>query len=361
MTNKFKHWFLFFCFIILFLGISSVSTEVSAKTALSKSQLTLSVGQTKTLKLNGSSGKVTWSSNKKSVASIDSKGKITAKGKGSAIITAKNKGVKYTCKVCVYKVTCSNSQVAAKAKSILKSQIKGNMSDAQKIKAIHDYMILNCAYDYSSYLNGRIPKTSFSAAGVLLKKKAVCQGYAEAFQLFMDSLGISCKTITGTANGGGHAWNMVKVNKQWYHIDVTWDDPVPDEKGQLCYEYFLIKDSVMDDDHKWTKSNYPKCTGSSDTFISLFGTVSKDSTAAAASLAAQYQAGSNTLTLIVSKKVYDSNTSFLWDCVNGAAELLDMECYGISCSHYSYGKYYIYSLKLSFTPKTDTAPENFDF
>ena len=63
------------------------------------------------------------------------------------------------------------------------------MSDAKKIKAIHDFIILNCAYDYNSYLKNQIPGTSFSPAGVLLKKKAVCQGYAETTKLFMDSLG----------------------------------------------------------------------------------------------------------------------------------------------------------------------------
>ncbi len=357
MAKKLKHLLLFFSFIILFLGSISVSTEVSAKTAMSKAQLTLSVGQTKTLKLNGSSGKVTWSSDKKSVAAVNSKGKITAKGKGSAVITAKNKGVKYTCKVCVYKVSYSNSKVAAKAKKVIQNNITGDMTDAKKIKAIHDYMVLNCAYDISSYSSGNIPQASFSPVGVLLKKKAVCQGYAETFQLFMDALGISCKTVTGTGNGGGHAWNMVKVNKQWYHIDVTWDDPIPDQKGRIRYEYFLIKDSVMDDDHWWNKSNYPKCTGSSDAFISLFGTVSKNSTQAAASLAAQYQAGSKILTLIVSKKVYDNNTFSLWDCLNGTAELLGMECHSYSYSKYSYGKYYIFNLKPSFTVIEDTNPD----
>lgn len=103
-------------------------------------------------------------------------------------------------------------------------------------KAIHDYMLLNCEYDYNNYLNGTIPWESFGAAGVVVNHRAVCNGYATAFQMFMGMLGIKCEMISsGQLN---HAWNRVMLDDEWYMVDVTWDDPVPDEPGRITYTYF---------------------------------------------------------------------------------------------------------------------------
>ena len=66
----------------------------------------------------------------------------------------------------------------------------------------------------------------------------------------MDILGIPCETITGTAGGIGHAWNAVMLDDEWYMVDVTWDDPVPDTPGQVLYGYFNITDEKMKQDHK---------------------------------------------------------------------------------------------------------------
>lgn len=350
MNKNSRSFVSFLCCMFLFFAIFAVPSQVSAKTGLSKTELTLSVGQTKPLRLNGTSGKTTYRSSKKSVVTVTSKGKITAKGKGSAVITAKNHGITYTCKVCVYNVSYSNQQVAAKAKKVIQQTIKGNMSDAKKIKTIHDYIISNCAYDYNSYLKNQIPDTSFTPAGVLLKKKAVCQGYAETTKLFMDSLGIPCKMVVGTGNGGGHAWNLVQVGKKWYHLDVTWDDPVPDVKDRLRYEYFLVKDSVMAEDHNWNKNAYPKCKSSSNSLISLFGTVTKNVSDASSVLASQYQNGNKKLTLILPTKASGADTFSMMSCLSDAAELLGMECHSCSYSYYIYGSYYIYNITTTFTP-----------
>ena len=145
------------------------------------------------------------------------------------------------------------------AKSILKSIITKDMEDVDKVKAVHDYIVLNTAYDYDNLKKGTIPSESFTIEGVLYKGIAVCQGYAFAFQMFMDLLGIDSKIVVGTADGVSHAWNMVSLKGDWYHVDVTWDDPVPDREGVVQYNYFLVTDAVMEVSHIWERENYPAC------------------------------------------------------------------------------------------------------
>ena len=79
----------------------------------------------------------------------------------------------------------------------------------------------------------------------------------------MDKMGIECNVVTGTAtNAAGtvnHAWNQVKLDGEWYFVDVSWDDPVPDWYGNVKYTYFL-KSAKDFADHTWNVSNYEKCS-----------------------------------------------------------------------------------------------------
>ncbi|MDF2544287.1 MAG: Ig protein [Herbinix sp.] len=79
----------------------SVVIAEAASLKISYKSLTLEVGKTKTLKVSGTTKKITWTSNKKSVATVSSKGKVTAKAVGEAVITAEVSGKKLTCKVTV--------------------------------------------------------------------------------------------------------------------------------------------------------------------------------------------------------------------------------------------------------------------
>lgn len=139
---------------------------------------------------------------------------------------------------------------------IIEDIITPEMSDYDKVKAVHDYIVLNCEYDYENYVNDTIPQDSYSPRGALINKKAVCEGYAAAFKAFMDELSIPCKFVSGKASSNGdftgrvnHAWNRVEVGGVWYQIDVTWDDPVPDQKGKVRYKYFLLSDEEMNRTH----------------------------------------------------------------------------------------------------------------
>lgn len=154
--------------------------------------------------------------------------------------------------------------------TIINNSITASMSDFDKAKAIHDYIIINTSYDTST----SIPDSSFSPDGVFLKGIAVCQGYAEAYKLFMDALEIECEVVRGSADNVSHAWNVVKIDGQWYHVDVTWDDPIIENQvltgtANLTYSYFLKPDEIFYKDHIATSSP-PVCSSNTYLYIQQY-------------------------------------------------------------------------------------------
>lgn len=110
-------------------------------------------------------------------------------------------------------------------------------SDYEKILRIHDALALHGEYDMS--LSVHDPYT------LIVSGTGVCQAYAEGFKMYMDLCGIPCIVVTSTEMN--HAWNMVYLGGNWYHIDVTWDDPVPDQKGIVQYKHLLLNDDEIRD------------------------------------------------------------------------------------------------------------------
>ncbi|MBQ2801849.1 MAG: Ig domain-containing protein [Lachnospiraceae bacterium] len=105
----------------------TVTVEAASKVKLNKTKATLYVGKSTQLKVKGTTKKVTWKSSNKKVATVTSKGKVTAKKKGKAIITAKVSGKKYTCKVTV-------KDIALKSISLNKTSVTLDMQDTYKLK-----------------------------------------------------------------------------------------------------------------------------------------------------------------------------------------------------------------------------------
>ena len=84
--------------------------------------------------------------------------------------------------------------------------------------------------------------------GSLLEGKSVCAGYARAYQLLMQAVGIPVFYVTGHSKGQGHAWNLVQLDGEWYYTDVTWDDQ-NDDGGAIYYAYFNLTYEQMCEDH----------------------------------------------------------------------------------------------------------------
>lgn len=122
-----------------------------------------------------------------------------------------------------------------KVTQILAEQIHEGMTDWQIALALHDYLIVNATYDES--LN------KLSAYDLLVEGSAVCSGYAVAYQDLMQRAGIECRYVISEAMD--HAWNQVKIGGQWYHVDLTWDDPTPNGEGYVDHSYFLVTDQEI--------------------------------------------------------------------------------------------------------------------
>jgi len=123
------------------------------------------------------------------------------------------------------KITAMRAELRQKALSML-GAVKGFSTDLKKEKALHDALINACSYDVNAVQNSDAYPDSYSAYGALVKNKAVCQGYAQAMKLLLSSCGIKCLYVSGQANGGDHAWNVVQIGGKWYSLDATFDDPV---------------------------------------------------------------------------------------------------------------------------------------
>ncbi|MBR5410996.1 MAG: hypothetical protein IK104_10045 [Clostridia bacterium] len=96
---------------------------------------------------------------------------------------------------------------------------------------------------------------STNAYGALVGKKAVCEGYAYAAKLVCDMARVPCCVLRGTvvsADGAeeGHMWNAARLGGAWYHLDLTWDDPVSERENNVQHAYFNVPTAMVEADHK---------------------------------------------------------------------------------------------------------------
>lgn len=152
-----------------------------------------------------------------------------------------------------------------RVKDIIDKLIKQGMSDYEKEVALHDYLLKNAEYDKRLY-DGNMPEESYTDYGVLVKGTGVCDSYAKAMYRLLNSAGIETLYVTGDAIDGRntipHAWNIVKLDGEYYNLDATWNDPIVYNKPQgiIRYTYFNITDEKLSKDHIWDRSKYPECT-----------------------------------------------------------------------------------------------------
>ncbi|MCD3350085.1 transglutaminase-like domain-containing protein [Clostridium botulinum] len=175
----------------------------------------------------------------------------------------------------------------AAVKRIVKEVVKDDMTSVEKELALHDYVVKHADYNMEGLKKNPADLEDHSAYGVLVLGKGVCESYAKAMHLLLNEAGIECKYATGYkknkdgSQGGGHAWNIVKLDNEWYNLDATWDDPVSDRVGRsdkdvvvspVIHTYFNVTDDIFDKDHirgEYEQKNYPKANGTKYSYDNL--------------------------------------------------------------------------------------------
>ncbi len=136
----------------------------------------------------------------------------------------------------------------------------------EQVLYVHDKLVLNCVYATEAaekMESGNLENQDYiywHAYNLFDEGTVVCQGYAQAFYAILKELGHE----VAFCFNDGHIWNYIKLNGEWYHLDATWDDPVPDQGELAVHTYFLRTDASMRDHfpEQWVTSldSLPECT-----------------------------------------------------------------------------------------------------
>ncbi|MBR4058192.1 MAG: DUF4358 domain-containing protein [Oscillospiraceae bacterium] len=149
-----------------------------------------------------------------------------------------------------------------KVTQVLETEIREDMTALEKELAIYTWLTANASYDLRHYdIPNAAPRESYEPHGAILGGKAVCLGFATAFQLFMDVLDIECITVVGAAFNSreDHAWNMVRLDGEWYCTDATWDE------GAYGFGFFnRSSDYFAMTGHQWDYEAYPIAVAEED-------------------------------------------------------------------------------------------------
>ncbi len=119
--------------------------------------------------------------------------------------------------------------------SIKKELINDKLSLEDQLRIIHDYIIDNTIYDSNRADNNISEYKSDIAYGPLIEGYAICGGYSDAFELFLEELNIKSYKISSDY----HVWNAAYLYDNWYHFDLTWDDPVTNTNEQIIEDKFF--------------------------------------------------------------------------------------------------------------------------
>lgn len=125
-----------------------------------------------------------------------------------------------------------------------KSGINDSMSDYEKAVTVAKYLQKLISYDYSPQEGSAVHTTKTA----LTQRKAVCQGYANAYSNLMRMCGIECNYVRGTANGGNHGWNKLVIDGVEYYTDVTWNSCLNNTR------YLMISFEAMSSDHLYKEN-----------------------------------------------------------------------------------------------------------
>ena len=150
--------------------------------------------------------------------------------------------------------------------------INDDMTDEEKVRAINDFMVAEYRYTFGDKgpcksqgcTEEKLGKYSvYSTFSLIYGKGGVCDAKAKLFYRLAKKAGLDVLYVTGYVNKTTlHAWNLVKVDGNWYHVDNTWNRS--SEVGMNEYQYIMIRDYYLKGDasmkkghHSWKSGKYP--------------------------------------------------------------------------------------------------------
>ena len=169
-----------------------------------------------------------------------------------------------------------NSELEEAANRIASAIKRASNDEYSLLLNLSKYLQVNVRYDMVELnaVSRGISKypASHNAYGALVKKLAVCDGFSSAFSLLAQKLGFESMLVYGRSEYSSspmveHAWNILKVRNNHYHVDITWDARKFVASGELSYDYFMLTDGEISNDHTWNTKTAPKCQDASYSYF----------------------------------------------------------------------------------------------
>ena len=151
--------------------------------------------------------------------------------------------VKFTYRHTYYTTSSQETELDTAVDALLDELNLWYATDYDKISVVYEWICQNVAYDYDN-LENEDYVLKYTAYAALVDRTAVCQGYSNLLYRLLLELGIDNRIITGTGNGGAHAWNIVQLDGLYYNVDVTWD--ASRHQAGMEYGFFLLPDATFE-------------------------------------------------------------------------------------------------------------------
>ena len=160
-----------------------------------------------------------------------------------------------------------DAAILTRCRELFAEHITDGMTDFEKELALHDALVRLGDYDETVYDDGTGLPDNTNPYGLLVGGYGICLAYAASFQLLMDLADVACITVVGASSSStsDHAWNMVRLEGEWYCVDPTWDDPIggenvsPNAWDMVHHQYFNVtSDYMRETDHQWDYDSVPE-------------------------------------------------------------------------------------------------------
>jgi transglutaminase/protease-like cytokinesis protein 3 len=164
--------------------------------------------------------------------------------------------------------------------NLVVSSLKARSSDEFSLLInLSEHLQKNVRYDKDELQSSSRGIVSFplshNAYGAIMNGKAVCDGFSSAFTFLAQKLGFQCMTVIGRSAYAttliDHAWNIIKIRNNFYHMDTSWDTRKFEEFGEFSYAYFALSDRDIERDHEWIRNSTPACTDNMSTYYHKSG------------------------------------------------------------------------------------------